>query len=188
MSALFFINMKTCMYNMCMLERKEQLIGERLTLKSILEKDKKDLLKIVKDSKVNKGYMLPDFHSEEEEEKFFQKLRNFTLKKDKFVYGIYSKNKIIGFLNEVSLEKGVIELGYFIASNEWNKGYATEALKLAINELFRMGIKTIQAAHFESNPASGRVMQKAGMHKIDKTEVIVYRNQEHHCVYYEISR
>ena len=176
------------MYNVCMLIRKDELVSERLTLKSIEEKDKKDLLEIVKDPKVKKSYMLPDFSNEEEEEKFFQKLRNFTLNKEKFVYGIYSKNKIIGFINQVSLENDIIELGYFIASNEWNKGYATEALKTAINELFRMGIKAVQAAHFESNPASGRVMQKAGMLKIEKTEVIVYREQEHKCVYYEIDR
>ena len=176
------------MYNVCMLIRKDELVSERLTLKSIEEKDKKDLLEIAKDPKVKKSYMLPDFSNEEEEEKFFQKLRNFTLNKEKFVYGIYSKNKIIGFINQVSLENDVIELGYFIASNEWNKGYATEALKTAINELFRMGIKAVQAAHFESNPASGRVMQKAGMLKIEKTEVIVYREQEHKCVYYEIDR
>ena len=128
------------------------------------------------------------FSSYKEEEKFFQKLRNFTLDKSKFVYGIYSKNKIIGFINQVCLENDVIELGYFIDSKEWNKGYATEALKTAINELFRIGIKAVQAGHFESNPASGRVMQKAGMHKIEKTEVIVYRNEEHQCVFYEISR
>ena len=176
------------MYNVCMLIRKDELVSERLTLKSIEEKDKKDLLEIVKDPKVKKSYMLPDFSNEEEEEKFFQKLRNFTLNKEKFVYGIYSKNKIIGFINQVSLENDIIELGYFIASNEWNKGYATEALKTAINELFRMGIKAVQAAHFECNPASGRVMQKAGMLKIKKTEVIVYREQEHKCVYYEIDR
>ena len=176
------------MYNVCMLIRKDELHSDRLTLKSIEEKDKKDLLEIVKDPKVKKTYMLPDFSSEEEEEIFFEKLRNFTLNKEKYVYGIYSKNKIIGFINQVSLENNVIELGYFIASNEWNKGYATEALKTAINELFRMGIKAVQAAHFESNPASGRVMQKAGMLKIEKTEVIVYREQEHKCVYYEIDR
>ncbi len=176
------------MYNVCMLKRKDELISERLILKSIKEDSKKELLEIVKDPLVKKSYMLPDFESEKEEENFFQKLRNLTLDKSKFVYGIYSKNKIIGFINQVCLENDVIELGYFIASKEWNKGYATEALKMAINELFRMGIKTVQAGHFENNPASGRVMQKAGMHKIEKTELIVYRNEEHHCVFYEISR
>ena len=118
-----------------MLNRKDELISERLTLKSIEEDSKKELLEIVKDPLVKKSYMLPHFESEKEEENFFQKLRNFTLDKSKFVYGLYSLNKIIGFINQVCLENDVIELGYFIASKEWNKGYATEALKMAINEV-----------------------------------------------------
>ena len=162
-----------------MLQRNEQIITDRLVLKAIEEKDKKDLLKIVENPLVKKSYMLPDLTSEEEEEKFFQRLMDFTLKTDKFVYGIYSENKIIGYINQVSLEEEVIELGYFIDPKEWNKGYATEALKAAIQELFRMGIKVVQAAHFEINPASGRVMQKAGMHSISKTEIVEYRNAEH---------
>ena len=174
------------MYNVCMLQRKEQIITDRLVLKTIEEKDKKDLLEIVENPLVKKSYMLPDLTSEEEEEKFFQRLKDFTLKTDKFVYGIYSKNKIIGYINQVSLEEEVIELGYFIDPKEWNKGYATEVLKAAIQELFRMGIKVVQAAHFENNPASGRVMQKAGMHSISKTEIVEYRNAEHRCLYYEI--
>ncbi len=174
------------MYNVCMLLRKEQVITDRLVLKAIEEKDKKDLLKIVENPLVKKSYMLPDLNGEEEEEKLFQRLRNSTLNKERFIYGIYSKNKIIGFINEVSLEEEVIELGYFIDPQEWNKGYATEALSYAIKELFKMGIKAVQAAHFEINPASGRVMQKAGMHPIKKTEIVEYRNAKHRCLYYEI--
>ena len=174
------------MYNVCMLQRKERIITDRLVLKTIEEKDKKDLLEIVKNPLVKKSYMLPDLTSEEEEEKLFQRLKNSTLNKERFVYGVYSENKIIGFINEVSLEEEVIELGYFIDPKEWNKGYATETLKVAIDELFRMGIKAVQAAHFESNPASGRVMQKAGMYSIDKTEIVEYRNAHHRCLYYEI--
>ena len=131
------------MYKVCMLQRKEQLLTERLVLKSIDEKDKKDLLEIANNPLVKKGYMIPDFASAEEEEKFFQKLRNFSLDKERFVFGVYSKNKIIGFLNDVHRENLTIEVGYFFAPKEWNKGYATEALKAAINELFRMGFEVV---------------------------------------------
>ena len=61
------------MYNVCMLNRKDELISERLTLKSIEEDSKKELLEIVKDPLVKKSYMLPDFSNEKEEENFFQK-------------------------------------------------------------------------------------------------------------------
>lgn len=175
-------------YNVFMQIRKEQLIASRLVLKPIDKIDQEDMLKIVKDPLVKKSYMLPDFTNKNEEELFFQKLMNVSHNIERFVYGIYSKNKIIGFLNEVSKENDEIEIGYFIASNEWNKGYATEALKVAIEELFRIGYKHVLAAHFESNPASGRVMQKCGMERIDKEEILTYRNVEHRCIYYRISR
>ena len=171
-----------------MLVRKQQLISDRLVLKSIEEKDKIDFMKIVKNEQVKKTYMLPDFSSEEEEEKFFKRLHDFSLDNNRFVYGIYSKNKIIGFLNEVSKDNSEIEIGYFIAPNEWNKGFATEALKTAIEELFRIGFDSVFATHFENNLASGRVMQKCGMTKIEKEETITYRNNSYRCIYYQIKK
>ena len=171
-----------------MLVRKQQLISDRLVLKSIEEKDKKDFMKIVKNEQVKKTYMLPDFSSEEEEEKFFKRLHDFSLDNNRFVYGIYSKNKIIGFLNEVSKNNSEIEIGYFIAPNEWNNGFATEALKTAIEELFRIGFDSVIAAHFENNLASGRVMQKCSMTKIEREETITYRNNSYRCVYYQIKK
>ena len=168
--------------------KKRAVINSEISLKSIDEKDKKDLLEIANDPLVKKGYMIPDFASAEEEEKFFQKLRNFSLDKERFVFGIYSKNKIIGFLNDVHRENLTIEIGYFISPKEWNKGYATEALKAVINELFRMGFEAVQAGHFEENLASGRVMQKCGMKHIEKEEIVEYRNVKHRCVFYEIRK
>jgi len=56
------------------------------------------------------------------------------------------------------------ELGYWVGMRYWNKGYCTEAgqavLKYAFTEL---DLNRIHAAHFERNPASGRVMEKLGM-------------------------
>ncbi|HPX28769.1 MAG TPA: GNAT family N-acetyltransferase [Sphaerochaeta sp.] len=56
------------------------------------------------------------------------------------------------------------EVGYSFSRSAWNKGYATEALK----EVLRFGFEEarfnrIQASHSTNNPASGRVMEKAGM-------------------------
>ena len=171
-----------------MLKRKEQLFSDRLVLKQIKKSDKETFMKIVKNHLVKKTYMLPDFADEKMEQLFFKKLSNLSLDLNRFVYGIYLKNKIIGFLNEVSKKYGEIEMGYFIDSNEWNKGYATEALKTAIDELFRIGFSSVIAAHFENNPASGRVMQKCGMKRIDREETITYRNNNHRCIYYQIKR
>jgi RimJ/RimL family protein N-acetyltransferase len=56
------------------------------------------------------------------------------------------------------------ELGYWIAHEEWGKGYATEAVRRLIGFAFDdLGLHRVQAHHFVENPASGRVMEHAGM-------------------------
>jgi [ribosomal protein S5]-alanine N-acetyltransferase len=56
------------------------------------------------------------------------------------------------------------ELGYWVGVPYWNRGYASEATV----ELLRFGFEALElnriyAVHLVRNPASGRVMQKAGM-------------------------
>lgn len=56
------------------------------------------------------------------------------------------------------------ELGYWIALDCWNRGYATEASQRLIDFGFDvLSLHRIEARHFLRNPASGRVMQKLGM-------------------------
>lgn len=57
-----------------------------------------------------------------------------------------------------------VEVGYVIAREFWDQGYATEALRVAITLLLEEpGIHRVESYHDVDNPASGRVMQKAGM-------------------------
>jgi [ribosomal protein S5]-alanine N-acetyltransferase len=57
------------------------------------------------------------------------------------------------------------ELGYWIALDRWNQGYATESNQRLIDFGFGvLGLHRIEARHFLRNPASGRVMVKLGMH------------------------
>lgn len=60
-------------------------------------------------------------------------------------------------------EKGMYELGYNIMRKYWNQGLTTEAAK----EIVRFGLEELKAeklycCHAKENPASGRVMVKAG--------------------------
>ena len=57
---------------------------------------------------------------------------------------------------------GAVELGYWIAREAWNQGYATEAghALLAIAEA--LGLQRLEASYFIDNPASGRVLEKLG--------------------------
>ena len=58
------------------------------------------------------------------------------------------------------------ELGYWIGPEYWNRGYCTEAVKAVVGYGFgELGYHKISGRHFEGNPSSGRVMQKAGMER-----------------------
>ena len=55
-------------------------------------------------------------------------------------------------------------LGYWIGKPYWDVGYATEAVRAVLGYGFQTrGLNRIQATLMTRNPASGRVMQKAGM-------------------------
>ncbi len=56
------------------------------------------------------------------------------------------------------------ELGYWIALDRWNRGYATESNQRLIDFGFQeLGLHRIEARHFLRNPASGKDMLKLGM-------------------------
>ena len=56
------------------------------------------------------------------------------------------------------------ELGYWLGTPYWNRGYTTEAAAALVNFGFdTLTLNRIEAGHYRSNPASGRVMQKLGM-------------------------
>jgi RimJ/RimL family protein N-acetyltransferase len=57
------------------------------------------------------------------------------------------------------------ELGYWIGVPYWDRGYATEAARMGVAFGFAyFGLHRIKSSYFASNPASGRVMEKIGMH------------------------
>ena len=60
---------------------------------------------------------------------------------------------------------GRIDLYYGLAPAHWGKGYTTEAVRAAIDAAFtgHPGVNRIQADANPQNPASLRVMEKAGM-------------------------
>lgn len=61
------------------------------------------------------------------------------------------------------------ELGYWIARRHWGRGLATEAARAALGVARALGWKRVSAAHFLDNPASGRVLMKAGFRPTAQT-------------------
>jgi ribosomal-protein-alanine N-acetyltransferase len=54
------------------------------------------------------------------------------------------------------------EIGYALARPFWGRGYAAEALIAVRDYLSGLGIAPLWCCHAVENPASGRVMEKAG--------------------------
>ncbi len=88
--------------------------------------------------------------------------------KNKYIFAIRQKDnpKIIGGIEiGIDTKNNKAELGYWMGKKYWNQGYMTEAVKSVIEFGFKLGLKKISASHFSTNPASGKVMIKAGMKK-----------------------
>jgi [ribosomal protein S5]-alanine N-acetyltransferase len=64
-------------------------------------------------------------------------------------------------LDDVNRKTAVI--GYWLGEPFWGRGIATEALKQTTNHAFQsFALERIEATVFEWNPASARVLEKAG--------------------------
>jgi len=55
-----------------------------------------------------------------------------------------------------------VELGYWIARDAWGCGYASEAARAVVSLAQALRHPRLVASHYCDNPASGRVLQKAG--------------------------
>lgn len=87
------------------------------------------------------------------------------LKGERVNFAVRGNGKLIG---SVSLHVNRLcdrgTFGYWIGRPYWNQGYATEALRALFTHGFQQyALEKIEAEHFASNDASGRVMQKVGM-------------------------
>ena len=159
-----------------------------LHLRTLTPIDEGRMLDILTDSRIKQTYMLPDFSQKQDASPLFHRLMELSQDARYYVRGICLEDRLIGFLNHVSLSGQTMEIGYVIHPDYQGRGYMTGALALAIQDLFSLGYKEVTAGAFEENLASIRVMEHAGMHKLAMTDTIEYRGETHQCVYYAIRK
>lgn len=84
-----------------------------------------------------------------------------------YVFGIIEKSsgRFAGCMGiHPLLEHNRAEVGYWLGAPFWGRGLATSALRLLLKFGFEtLKLNRVEAGHFDYNPASGRVMEKAGM-------------------------
>lgn len=78
-------------------------------------------------------------------------------------------------------------IGYWIGRRHWSRGYATEAVLGLIEYARWLGIPSLQADTFPNNPASARVLAKAGFVSSGKIKLNLplrggLRELEHHTL------
>ena len=81
-----------------------------------------------------------------------------------FVICLRNTGELVGCISLFRGEDPGLEAGYWIGVPHWKRGYATEALHRLLRYAFnQLACPRVGAKHFAHNPASGRVMEKAGL-------------------------
>ena len=145
------------------------LLTERLLLRSFTLEDAADLQRLVGEFDVastltNMPHPYEDGMAEEWIRSCYERFE-----KDEainFAITLRTEKKLIGGIGlRLDQENESGELGYWIGTPYWNRGYATEAAKAVVAYSFKvLKLNRVHAKHFKRNTASGRVLEKIGMH------------------------
>jgi len=171
-----------------MIKKKKLIKTDRLELKPFRKEDEGLLIDLLTNEEISKTFMIPMYKTTEEYKALISKLYSFSQldNTEHYEYGVYLKNKLIGFINDCGFKDNEIELGYVINPEYKNNGYATETLKAVLKDLLDMGFKKVTCGYFKENLASKKVMLKAGMKEIDKEDIKEYRGKTYTCKYCSI--
>lgn len=148
-----------------------KLMTARLVLRLFTMNDAADVARLGGDRRVSSMTLtVPHPYSLSDAEGWLSKHPGFWLRDEQAVFAVcermgHSVGTLIGAIG-LSIERAHrrAELGYWIGVEHWGKGYATEASVAMIEFGFGLlDLDRIHASHFGTNPASGRVLLKAGL-------------------------
>ncbi|MEP0329003.1 MAG: GNAT family N-acetyltransferase [Anderseniella sp.] len=158
----------------------DQIETERLLLRPLRETDAPRLVKLVNHTEI--AHMLatmPYPYSLSDAEDFLESVRKLPANAANFAITLKDvPDELIGGTgygpsSRADKPSGEIDFGYWLGLDYWGKGYATEAAKAVISHAFEVNaVEQIDTEHLTVNPASGRVLTKAGF--VDKGERTCY--------------
>ena len=141
---------------------------DRLILRCLQEDDAPHFVELAGDYEVSKMTLnIPHPYSNDDAIQFIKGSIEAWEKGERYAFAIVQKETdsfmgVIGIHPEMRHSRA--EVGYWIGVPYWGQGYMTEALQRVIQFGFEtLNLNRIQASHRTDNPASGRVMEKAGM-------------------------
>lgn len=144
---------------------------ERLALRSWQPEDLPSFIAMNKDERVMRYF--PSLLTEAETEAFYNRIQDEFHRKGRGLYAVEIKStgEFIGYvgLHEIGFEAYFTpgtEIGWRLAADYHNHGYATEAAKAVLNLAKRAGVMRLYSFTARINAPSERVMQKIGMVKV----------------------
>lgn len=142
-----------------------RLETERLLLRPPELRDAVAITRWMSDYDVAKNLTrAPHPYSEDDARRFVARVTDQMARRQAHVFAIVRKDdwRLIGCTG-LHLDEGRNEIGYWLGKPYWNRGYATEALQRLLAFAFReLRLACVMAGWFYDNPASGRVLEKAG--------------------------
>ncbi len=166
----------------------------RLRLRAVAGDDAQALFRVAGDEPVSEFLAWQPHRSLEETTAFIAAILAGYERGGCFRFGIALKesDQLIGLLNlKPVFSQDRINLGYWLGRHHWNMGYATEAVKAAITFSFDvLQANRVEAEHFIENPASGRVMEKAGLRYegLLKQYILGKDRKYHDCKLYAVTK
>ena len=145
-----------------------ELETERLKLRAFKKEDAEELTKLLQDKDIFLTTMtVPYPYQKKDAYEWIGTQRKDAENLNAFHWCLECKKtrSIIGVLSaSLKAHDESAELGYWVGKKYWNQGYTTEAVKEVIRFAFEeLGLNRVYAHYMANNPASGKVMQKAGM-------------------------
>ncbi|MER5549198.1 GNAT family N-acetyltransferase [Streptomyces sp. NPDC002589] len=77
-------------------------------------------------------------------------------------FGIDAAGNLVGIIKARRRTPTAASVSYILREDTWGHGYATAAVRAFTPILYAAGVEVIEAKHHPDNPASGRVLVKAG--------------------------
>ncbi len=166
---------------------------ERLWLRMLEDGDAKALARYAGDQRVAAPTLnIPHPYNLDLAREFIERKQQSAIAGSDFAFALTLKpeRQLIGVISLRPQQGHSAEVGYWAGVPFWGQGYMSEALRAIIRHAFcDLGLQRVYASHFASNPASGRVMQKAGMrHEGCLRQHVVRWHEAHDLMYYGILR
>ena len=146
---------------------KRVLQSEQVRLRPLEDRDIAAVGELARDKRIADNTFVPHPYSLEDAEDFVKKAQEKWREGEACVFAVTDPESddlrgVMGLHPEPQHKSA--NVGYWIGAPYWGRGLATAALRLLIRFGFEvLELNRIEAGHFDHNPASGRVMRKAGM-------------------------